>query len=379
MWAPFSELSGRKPPLILAALGFAIFSIAVAAAKDLQTLLICRFFAGVFGSSPLAIVAAVFADMFDNRLRGLAVAVFSVTVFMGPLLAPFIWSFITESELGWRWTEYVSGIMGFVAFGLLLCFMEETYPPVVLVQKASELRRRTRNWGIHAKQEEIEIDFKELIIQNVSRPMRILFTEPIVFLITFYMSFICKWEHPLALSPDCTLTRNRRSTLPLPHRLRSRLPRCLWLVLWRRRRRLLWHGRWRNDCLYCHRWRDWRMSEGRRDGGEESESRDQSTRKASWPSEEGPMWRSPRPISTDFGRQSSSDAPQHQIRLLDRRMRGQEWACGASAESRASNAAAGLLSLSRPGAALEDGDGWGMEDLEWLSLCTREESWTTNL
>lgn len=192
MWAPFSELYGRKPPLIIAALGFAIFSIAVAVAKDLQTIMISRFFAGLFGSSPLAIVAAVFADMFDNRLRGLAVAVFSATVFMGPLLAPFIGGFITQSYLGWRWTEYVSSFMGFLAFALLLFFLEETYPPVILINKASELRRRTKNWGIHAKQEEIEVDFKELIIKNVSRPMRILFTEPIVLLITIYMSFICK-------------------------------------------------------------------------------------------------------------------------------------------------------------------------------------------
>ena len=40
-------------------LGFGIFNTAVAVAKDLQTLLICRFFCGVFGSSPLAVVAAV--------------------------------------------------------------------------------------------------------------------------------------------------------------------------------------------------------------------------------------------------------------------------------------------------------------------------------
>ncbi|KAI4625970.1 hypothetical protein J4E80_003104 [Alternaria sp. BMP 0032] len=190
MWAPFSELYGRKPPLIIAAFGFAIFSIAVAAAKDIQTIMICRFFAGLFGSSPLAIVAAVFADMFDNKLRGLAVAVFSATVFMGPLLAPFIGGFITQSDLGWRWTEYISSFMGFLSFALLFFFMEETYPPVVLINKASELRRRTKNWGIHAKQEEIEVDFKELIVKNVSRPMRILFTEPIVLLITIYMSFI---------------------------------------------------------------------------------------------------------------------------------------------------------------------------------------------
>ena len=94
------------------------------------------------------------------------------------------------SYLGWRWTMYISSFMGFLTFALLLFFLEETYPPVVLINKAAELRRRTKNWGIHAKQEEIEVDFKELIIKNVSRPMRILFTEPIVLLITIYMSFI---------------------------------------------------------------------------------------------------------------------------------------------------------------------------------------------
>lgn len=202
MWAPISELYGRRPPLVIAAFGFSIFSIAVAVAKDIQTVMICRFFAGLCGSSPLAIVAAVFADMFSNELRGLAVAVFSATVFMGPLMAPFIGGFITQSYLGWRWTMYISSFMGFLTFGLLLLFLEETYPPVVLINKAAELRRRTKNWGIHAKQEEIEVDFKELIVKNVSRPMRILFTEPIVLLITIYMSFIygllylCKSQSP---------------------------------------------------------------------------------------------------------------------------------------------------------------------------------------
>ena len=190
MWAPVSELYGRRPPLVIAAFGFSIFTIAVAVAKDIQTVMICRFFSGLCGSSPLAIVAAVFADMFSNEVRGLAVAVFSATVFMGPLIAPCIGGFITQSYLGWRWTMYISSFMGFLTFGLLLFYLEETYPPVVLINKAAELRRRTKNWGIHAKQEEIEVDFKELIIKNVSRPMRILFTEPIVLLITIYMSFI---------------------------------------------------------------------------------------------------------------------------------------------------------------------------------------------
>lgn len=61
---------------------------------------------GIFGACPLAVVAAVFADMFDNRTRGMAITVFSMTVFTGPLLAPFIGGFMVESYLGWRWTEW---------------------------------------------------------------------------------------------------------------------------------------------------------------------------------------------------------------------------------------------------------------------------------
>ncbi|KAL8736600.1 MAG: hypothetical protein Q9181_002323 [Wetmoreana brouardii] len=191
LWAPLSELRGRRLPLIISMFGFSIFSAATATAKDLQTVLLTRFFGGVFGSCPLAVVAAVFSDMFNNRTRGLAITVFSMTVFAGPLLAPFIGGFIIMNpSLGWRWTEYLVCIMGFLAFGLNLIFLEETYPPIVLVQKAATLRRRTLNWGIHAKQEEIEVDFRELVTKNFSRPLRLLFTEPIVLLLSIYMAFI---------------------------------------------------------------------------------------------------------------------------------------------------------------------------------------------
>ncbi|KAL8982937.1 MAG: hypothetical protein Q9205_002687 [Flavoplaca limonia] len=191
LWAPLSELRGRRMPLVVAMFGFSIFSIATATAKDLQTVMLTRFFGGVFGSCPLAVVAAVFSDMFDNKTRGLAITVFSMTVFSGPLLAPFIGGFIIMNpSLGWRWTEYLVAIMGFLAFGLDLLFLEETYPPIVLQQKAALLRRRTLNWGIHAKQEEIEVNFRELVTKNFSRPLRLLFTEPIVLLLSIYMAFI---------------------------------------------------------------------------------------------------------------------------------------------------------------------------------------------
>lgn len=67
-WAPISELYGRRKPVILAATGFGIFMIAVSVAKDIQTLLISRFFAGLFGSCALTIVPAVFSDIYNNEV-----------------------------------------------------------------------------------------------------------------------------------------------------------------------------------------------------------------------------------------------------------------------------------------------------------------------
>lgn len=85
---------------------------------------------------------------------------------------------------------YITAMMGAVSFALDALFLEETYPPQILVAKAAELRRRTGNHFIHAKQEEIEVDFRELVEKNFSRPLRMLFEEPIILLLSIYMSFV---------------------------------------------------------------------------------------------------------------------------------------------------------------------------------------------
>ncbi|BCR88462.1 MFS transporter [Aspergillus chevalieri] len=190
LWAPASELYGRRWPMTIGLFGLSIFTIATATAKDVQTIMLTRFFAGFFGACPLAIVPAVFADLYNNKYRGAAIAVFAMGVFVGPFVSPFVGGFITMSYLGWRWTMYISAIMGFFATVLLLLLFRETYAPVVLMGKAATLRRQTRNWGIHAKQDEVEVDLKELLTNNFSRPFMMLITEPIVFLVTLYTSFI---------------------------------------------------------------------------------------------------------------------------------------------------------------------------------------------
>lgn len=41
-WAPFSELYGRRIPLLVSSFGFSIFNVAVGAGKDAQTIFLCR-------------------------------------------------------------------------------------------------------------------------------------------------------------------------------------------------------------------------------------------------------------------------------------------------------------------------------------------------
>ncbi|KAK7203058.1 major facilitator superfamily domain-containing protein [Myxozyma melibiosi] len=190
VWAPFSELSGRRKPIIVGMLGFSIFNLAVARAYDLQTVLICRFFAGFFGASCLTVVPAAFSDIFGNRWRGTAMVIFSAAVFCGPLMAPVVGGFIAASYLKWRWTEYLTMIMGWASFIIIVLFIDETYAPAVLIEKASLIRRATGNWSIHARQEQVELNFRELIEKNFTRPVRMLYSEPILLLITIYTAFV---------------------------------------------------------------------------------------------------------------------------------------------------------------------------------------------
>lgn len=190
IWAPGSEVIGRRWPLLIGMLGLSIFTIGAATAANIQTLIICRFFSGVCGVSPLCVVPGVLADMYNNNYRGVAVTLYALTIFLGPLLAPFMGGFISMSSLGWRWTLYIPAILGFFDAACIIFFVNESYAALILTEKAVQIRKETGNWAVHAKQERIEFDPKEMLRKYFTRPIRMLFTEPIVFLVSTYMSFI---------------------------------------------------------------------------------------------------------------------------------------------------------------------------------------------
>lgn len=58
-------------------------------------------------SAPISNVAGALADLWDDHDRALAVVGYSVAVIGGPTLGPLVGASITNSYLGWRWTESV--------------------------------------------------------------------------------------------------------------------------------------------------------------------------------------------------------------------------------------------------------------------------------
>jgi MFS family permease len=82
-WAPMSELYGRQI-LFASTFGlFTIFNAGVCGSQNMWTVIILRFFAGSFGSSPLTNAGGVIADMFPARERGIATAIFAAAPFLG--------------------------------------------------------------------------------------------------------------------------------------------------------------------------------------------------------------------------------------------------------------------------------------------------------
>ena len=191
LWAPLSELFGRQV-LFFGTYGvLTAFNAGAAGSQNIQTLVILRFFAGAFGSSPLTNAGGVIADMFPASQRGLAMSIFAAAPFMGPTLGPIVGGFLGETK-GWRWVEGLMAIFTGAVWIIGSLTIPETYPPVLLRKRAAALSKAT------GKVYRTKVDVQsgktpsagEAFKTALSRPWILLFREPIVLLLSVYMSII---------------------------------------------------------------------------------------------------------------------------------------------------------------------------------------------
>lgn len=188
-WAPMSEVWGRRVSLLPQMLCLALFSVGVGASTGPASLFVCRFFSGVFGSAPVSNVSAALGDIWSPKSRGTATAIYALAVVGGPTIGPVIGAAIAQS-LGWRWTGYILALWVFVITLLCAICFPETHGPVLLKRRAASLRKTTGDARWFHPHEHVKIDPRSIVVKHLTRPLRMLATEPIVTALAFYAAFV---------------------------------------------------------------------------------------------------------------------------------------------------------------------------------------------
>ncbi|PYH50083.1 MFS transporter [Aspergillus saccharolyticus JOP 1030-1] len=175
--SPLSEFYGRRKIYIASFTLFVVWLIPCAVAKNIQTMLISRFFNGLAGSAFLSVAGGTVGDMFDRHELALPMMFYTATPFVGPEIGPLVGGFINEYST-WRWTFYVLLIWAGLELVSIVLFVPETYHPVLLRYKARKLRQDTGNEKWKAPTERSQRSMAQMIMQSMYRPILLLTMEP---------------------------------------------------------------------------------------------------------------------------------------------------------------------------------------------------------
>ncbi|EHK22045.1 uncharacterized protein TRIVIDRAFT_53178 [Trichoderma virens Gv29-8] len=190
LWAPLSELYGRKILFITTHTGMVAFVAASAGASSITQLLVFRFLTGMFGASPLTNSGGVIADMFPAAQRGLAMIFFCTAPFMGPVLGPIMGGFVSMN-VGWRWVQGVCSIFIGVVWIAGSILVPETYGPAILRERASQLSKKTgKSYKSVMQHHHGTAASSEVFRKALMRPWVLLFREPIVLIAATYLAIL---------------------------------------------------------------------------------------------------------------------------------------------------------------------------------------------
>jgi len=189
LFAPLSEMIGRKPVYCISIFFYFIFTLPSCLAKNIATMLAGRMIAGIASSAPMTNVGGSIADVWAVEDRGIPMAIFSMTLFMGPCLGPLFGGWISLKTHQWQWIYWVL----FILCGVVSCFtfiMPESYPVILLRQKAARLNKE-HNTDVYVSKHDVDRPpLKESLKISLSRPFILMVCEPIILFMSFYLSFI---------------------------------------------------------------------------------------------------------------------------------------------------------------------------------------------
>ncbi|KAH7140963.1 major facilitator superfamily domain-containing protein [Dactylonectria macrodidyma] len=205
--APISENHGRYWVFVGAGVVFFLGTMGCAVTGSFAGMLVSRLVTGSGASIFATLTGGVVGDLFHEEQRNTPMALYSATIMVGTGLGPMFSGLIVEN-LSWQWVFYPQMITVGLATLCLFFFFSETRNNVILKHKCTALNKLWDQTPVSVKSSldatssstPIKIHFCpqlgdkpklgiSIIWTSFAFPLKLLFTEPVVFLFSAWVSF----------------------------------------------------------------------------------------------------------------------------------------------------------------------------------------------
>lgn len=127
---PLSDAHGRRKPLIISVILFALSSLLCAVAPTIELLIAARFLQGFTASGGVVLSRAVVSDVFTGREMTKFFALLMVINAVAPMVAPIAGGGILALPFGgWESIFYFLSLLGLIMVVIVMVRLPETLPP----------------------------------------------------------------------------------------------------------------------------------------------------------------------------------------------------------------------------------------------------------
>ncbi|KAH7924032.1 MFS general substrate transporter [Leucogyrophana mollusca] len=187
--APLSEMYGRVWVLHIGNIVFLAFNLGCALSQTSSAFIVFRFLSGFAGSAPIACGGGVIGDLFSERDRASAMALYSIGPLIGPAIGPVAGGWVAQ-ELGIQYVFYIIvGLCGAASI-LAIPFLRETYAPVIRLRRDKSARDPEAAAAAHPNLVLHHTGKWQYLWINLSRPVILLTQSFICFVLSLYMALM---------------------------------------------------------------------------------------------------------------------------------------------------------------------------------------------
>ena len=121
-----SDRKGRKPLIVPALLAYAVISLGFIAFKDINALIVLRFFQGIASAMLMPIIQAYIGDITPPGNEGFSMGLFNMSMFCGLSIGPFLGGVIHD-RFGLHTSFACMGLLALIGFFLSLFLLPPTH------------------------------------------------------------------------------------------------------------------------------------------------------------------------------------------------------------------------------------------------------------